>query len=100
MQELSGHRILWLQVMFDLPTGTRKERRFATQFRNVLLDHGFEMVQFSMYMRHCANRDIADKYVRDIERQIPEHGKVALLVFTDKQYENMRIFHGKKLLLN
>ena len=53
-------------------------------------------LNFSVYLRHCANRDIADKYIRNIEKQIPTSGKVALLVFTDKQYENMRVFYGKK----
>ena len=93
---LSGYRILWLQVMFDLPTNTQKERQTASLFRHFLLDMGFDMAQFSVYLRHCANRDIADKYIRKIERQMPEKGKVALLIFTDKQYANMRVFYGKK----
>ena len=93
---LSGYRILWLQVMFDLPTNTKGERHTANLFRHFLLDLGFDMAQFSVYLRHCANRDVADTYIRKIERQMPEKGKVALLVFTDKQYENMRVFYGKK----
>ena len=48
---LSGYRMMWLYVMFDLPVGTKAERRAATRFRQSLLDDGFEMAQFSVYLR-------------------------------------------------
>jgi len=37
--------------MFDLPVVEKAERKAATEFRNALLDLGFEMSQFSVYMR-------------------------------------------------
>ena len=37
--------------MFDIPVRTRKEMRKATRFRNVLLDEGFVMKQFSVYIK-------------------------------------------------
>jgi CRISPR-associated endonuclease Cas2 len=40
--------------IFDLPTETRKERKIASSFRKKLLDDGFSMLQFSIYMRFCA----------------------------------------------
>ncbi len=46
--QLSGYRIMWVWVLFDLPVGTKAERKRATRFRNDLLDLGFEMVQFSV----------------------------------------------------
>ena len=48
---LSGYRLMWLVVMFDLPVIEREERKAATAFRNDLLDMGFEMSQFSVYVR-------------------------------------------------
>ena len=45
---------MWLQVMFDLPVNTKKQRKKATGFRNGLLDLGFEMIQFSVYQRSFA----------------------------------------------
>jgi CRISPR-associated protein Cas2 len=36
----------WLLVVFDLPVGTKKERRLASGFRNYLLDLGYLMLQF------------------------------------------------------
>ena len=43
---LSGYRIMWVFVLFDLPVGTKKERKAATRFRHSLLDLGFEISQF------------------------------------------------------
>jgi len=46
---LSGYRNMWLLVMFDLPVTQKEERKEAADFRNYLLDLGFEMAQFSVY---------------------------------------------------
>jgi CRISPR-associated protein Cas2 len=45
----------WLIVAFDLPVGTRKQRKAATDFRNYLIDDGFQMIQFSVYARACVS---------------------------------------------
>jgi CRISPR-associated protein Cas2 len=46
---------MWMVVMFDLPVVEKAERKAATAFRNTLLDQGFEMSQFSVYMRFCTS---------------------------------------------
>lgn len=89
----SGYRLLWLQVLFDLPVKTKKQRYEATQFRNHLLDIGFSMAQFSVYMRHCKGKDEAETLIRKVERKLPDEGSVHMLVITDKQYENIRTFY-------
>ena len=59
MQEirLNAYRIMWLFVMFDLPTNTKVERRNATLFRKALEKDGFTMMQYSVYIRHCASKE-------------------------------------------
>ena len=64
---LGRYRIVWLIVLFDLPTGTKPQRSAATRFRHNLLDEGFEMSQYSVYLRHCAGKEQADALVRRIE---------------------------------
>ncbi len=54
---LSGYRLMWMMVLFDLPVLTKKERKAATRFRNFLLDQAFAMSQFSVYMRFCAGKE-------------------------------------------
>lgn len=94
-RQLSGYRIMWVWVLFDLPVGTKKERKRATRFRNDLLDLGFEMVQFSVYLRHAWSREKAESYARQVGECVPETGHVQVLFFTDKQYAQSRVFRGR-----
>lgn len=96
MTMLSGYRLMWILAMFDLPVGTKKERKAATAFRNYLLDEGFEMAQFSVYMRWCSGREQVEAIIRRIEANMPRTGKVGLLAFTDKQYESIVTFDGRR----
>lgn len=79
--------------MFDLPVVTKSQRRAATRFRDALLDLGFSMAQFSVYMRHCKDRMEAETFIRKISKGLPAEGSVHMLVITDKQYESIRTFH-------
>ncbi len=81
--------------MFDLPVIEKVERKAATDFRNALLDMGFEMSQFSVYMRFCSSQSQIDTYCMLVEKYLPKDGKVNILQFTDKQYERIITFRGK-----
>lgn len=93
---LSGYRIMWIFVLFDLPVGTKKERRAATRFREALLDLGFEMSQFSVYLKFSASKEQAEAVERRVESAMPSSGKVHVVQITDKQYENIRTYRGRK----
>lgn len=93
---LNQYRSLWVLVFFDLPTETRKERKIATKFRKNLLDDGFAMFQFSIYMRFCASRENADVHTKRVRNMLPEKGKIGIMQITDKQFGMMEIFYGKK----
>jgi CRISPR-associated protein Cas2 len=82
-------------VLFDLPVLTPQERKAATGFRNFLLDQGFEMSQYSVYLRFCSGKEQAETYIRRIKEHLPASGKVHVLCFTDRQYENIQRFEGK-----
>lgn len=86
---------MWLFVMFDLPVITKKERDAATGFRNRLLEHGFEMAQFSIYLKYCATVDKAESVCNQIKQFLPIGGKVDILTITDKQFSNIRRYHGR-----
>ncbi len=86
---------MWVVVMFDLPVVEKPERKAATDFRNALLNMGFEMSQFSVYMRFCTSQAQIDTYGKRVEDALPQGGKVNILQFTDKQYERIITFRGK-----
>lgn len=93
---LSGYRIMWVFVLFDLPVGTKRERKAATKFRHCLLDLGFEMSQFSVYLKFCAGKEQAEALARQVESDMAPSGKVHLVQITDRQYENIRTYRGRK----
>ena len=93
---LNQYRIMWLYVFFDLPTETKQDVRAANQFRKYLLNDGFNMFQFSIYLRHCSSRENAKVHEKRVKRHLPKKGKVGILTVTDKQFGMMEIFHGKK----
>lgn len=80
--------------MFDLPVVEKAERKAATDFRNTLLDLGFEMSQFSVYVRFCTGPAQVDTYCKRVEAALPPGGKVNIIQFTDKQYERIISYHG------
>ncbi len=87
---------MWVLVLFDLPTETKKERKQYADFRKKLMQDGFTMFQFSIYLRHCASRESADVHIRRVKSKLPPWGKVGILCITDKQFGMMEIFYGQK----
>lgn len=83
-------------VMFDLPVTTKPERKAAAKFRLWLLDEGWEMSQFSVYLRWCAGKEQGERWLRDIGANLPGTGKVHVLMVTDRQFERMVVFRGRK----
>jgi CRISPR-associated protein Cas2 len=88
-------RFVWLFVFFDLPVGTKIQRREATRFRNFLKDDGYMMLQFSVYARVCRGEDGAMKHIARATRSLPREGSVRALQVTDRQYGRMRLLLGE-----
>lgn len=72
--------------MYDLPVVDEKERKIAAKFRTYMEKQGFSMVQFSVYAKFCGTREKADALKLEIEGNLPEKGKVSIIMFTDKQF--------------
>ena len=86
---LNGYHIMWLFVMFDLPTVTKKEKKISARFRKDLERDGFTMYQFSVYIRYCASLESAHVHIKRVKNLTPERGQVSILTVTDKQYSNI-----------
>ena len=98
MTRISEYRIMWVLVFFDLPTETKKERKQYTTFRKKLLNDGFTMFQFSIYLRHCSSKENADVHIRRVKLALPISGNVGIICITDKQFGQMEIYSGTKLV--
>lgn len=95
-KRFNAYRIMWVLVFFDLPTETKRNRQVATKFRKNLIDDGFSMFQFSIYLRHCPSRENAEVHIRRTKNKLPKHGKIGILCVTDKQFGQMEVFFGQK----
>lgn len=93
---LNQYRSMWVLVFFDLPTETLTERKVASCFRKALLEDGFSMFQFSIYMRFCASRENAAVHIKRTKQSLPKKGKVCIMQITDKQFGMMELFYGQK----
>lgn len=76
----------WIMTIFDLPVGSKEERSKATKFRKWLLDDGYIMLQFSVYVRPCVSYEHLEKHKNRILVHTPDSGFVKILFFTDKQW--------------
>ncbi len=85
-----------LLILYDLPVKKVDERKRAAKFRDFLLDDGYRMIQFSVYMRICKGFDAVDKHVKRLKVNVPPRGEVRALVVTEMQFNRMAIILGKR----
>ena len=96
INKLNEYRVLWVLVFFDLPVVTKKDRKIYTRFRKFLLDDGFTMFQFSIYLRHCPSRENAIVHIRRVKMWLPQKGHIGIMTITDKQFGDMEIYYGEE----
>ena len=82
--------------MFDLPVDTSDQQRAYRKFRKDIMSEGFVMIQYSVYVRTCPNRQFANQLEKRLQKIMPKEGNVRLLTVTEKQYEDMKIMVGSK----
>ncbi len=83
-----------LLVFFDLPVKTKDETRQANKFRKYLIDDGFYMIQFSLYVRICATIENAKQHEERLKNHLPYKGSVRSLIITERQYAEIKILLG------
>lgn len=84
-----GYRTMRVIVMFDLPMQTSKERRDYRRFRNFLIDHGFLMLQQSVYAKLAITPSVARSIRNEVMKASPRGGLVQMINVTEKQYNQM-----------
>ena len=65
-------------------------------FRKSLIQEGFVMVQYSVYVRVCPSREYAKRIEQRIKKITPLQGNVRLLCVTEKQYTDMKLLVGSR----
>lgn len=96
MDRFSEYRIMWVLVLFDLPTDTKIDRKNHADFRKKLLKDGFNMFQFSIYIRHCSSKENAEVHIGRVKRFLPPLGEVGIICITDKQFGQIQFYSARK----
>jgi CRISPR-associated protein Cas2 len=84
----------WLVVAFDLPVGTKQQRKVATDFRNFLLDDGYQMIQWSVYARPCVSFARQQSHIDRLKKNLPPEGSVRAIFVTRAQWERSFVIQG------
>ena len=53
------------------------------------------MMQYSVYIRHCASIENAKVHAARMGQRVPSAGEVRFLTITDKQFGRMETYVGK-----
>jgi CRISPR-associated protein Cas2 len=96
---MSAFRIMWLMLMFDLPTKTKKQKKRYVWFRDKLAKEGYMMIQYSVYGKVFSSVESAKlgkKRIKDFIKINIKNGNIRILIFTDKQFSAMDMIIGKK----
>lgn len=92
--DLEKFKMGWLVVAFDLPVLSPLQRKTATGFRKFLIDDGFQMMQFSVYIRPCVSFARQETHLERIKKGIPPEGKVRAFFVTRSQWERSYVLYG------
>ena len=84
-------KFMYVLVIFDLPTLSKKDIKRYTKFRNSLLKDGFTMFQYSCYLRICKSAYSAKAHIDFVTKKIPKNGEVRILKLTNNIYNSMEI---------
>ena len=90
-----SYRFMRMLVMFDLPTETSADRRHYRQFRKMLIQNGFYMLQESIYTRMLLNPSVQRSSIEVIRKNKPPAGTVQVLILTEKQFSSMEFISGE-----
>lgn len=86
---------MWLVAMFDLPVDTAEARKEYRLFVKSLKKDGFVRMQFSVYVRYCANEEHSAVHRKYIARNVPPDGEVRVVQITDKQFGRIETYCGR-----
>ncbi len=78
-------------VLFDLPTGSKAEKKAYSEFRKFLIKDGYHMEQYSVYSRILLSRDSVDAHMRRLKTSLPPSGAVTVITLTERQYESREV---------
>lgn len=82
-------------LMFDLPVGSRLQRRNYARFRSGLNKLGYQRLQRSVYYKYASNVSSAAQERKNIREFTPHMGDVQFISMPIQTFCRMRSLTGK-----
>ena len=82
-------------LFFDLPMETKNEQREYTKFLKNIKEHGFYMLQKSVYIKLDIDLRSAEATTCAINKCLPNKGSVIILNVTETQFAKMSVLLGE-----
>lgn len=92
------YNVMRMLCMFDLPVETKEEQKAYRDFRKHIIEEGFCMIQYSVYVRTCPTREFAMRLEKRVKKIVPAKGNIRLLTVTEKQFAEMKLLVGSRRL--
>lgn len=95
---MSAFKIMWLVVMFDLPTQTKKDRKRYRWLSRYLDAQSYVRLQYSIYAKvfnSLGSANNGKRRLRNFVQTNIKKGNVRMLLFTDTQFGKMEIIVGE-----
>ena len=86
-----------LLIMYDLPHKTKQQRKIAGRFRRKLIQLGFNMLQYSIYLRIITTQNEKENIISQVKQLAPKQGTVRIISLTESEYAKMNLLSGEKL---
>ncbi len=90
---------MWLVIMFDLPTQTKKDRKRYRWLSRYLDKEGYIRLQYSVYAKVFNSLESANhgkKRMKEFLKVNVKKGNVRMLLFTDAQFGKMELVVGEQ----
>lgn len=91
---ISPYKAMWIIASFDLPTLTKKDRRYANNFRKDLLKLGFTKLQLSVYSYYASSKEKAEQIALCVKSFVPPNGHIIIMFLTDRQFAMTKNYYG------
>jgi len=95
---MSAFRIMWVVVMFDLPTKSKKDRKRYRWLSQYLEKETYVRLQYSVYAKVFSSVESAvsgKKRFKEFLEINVKKGNVRFLMFTDSQFAKMEVIIGE-----
>lgn len=93
---MNGNRFMRIMLFFDLEVDTNEKLRQYNKFRKFLINEGFIMYQYSIYVKLLLNPQISKLYIKKIRDNSPNTGVISVIVITEKQFSRIVDITGRR----